>query len=393
MELFKFGYSHYEGNSIWCTAFHDPHLYKIDLETKRIEQVTTILEETDNLRNYINFLVYKNNFIFIPDGEDCIIIMNRDTFQKERYDLTKSNLDEKTKSNIVFFISSNNMNWFVNGIINNDILYIFGTKYDGIVKFDLINKKSSLINDYLKDLKINSPNVIRSIYHYVEFDNKLYIPFTNTNAVLEFSLSDESTKIHYVGSVNQRYISCALSDGDIWLVPFLNSEQIIKWNPKTNNIKEFDVPIDRNNIKNVISFGESINILDYIVVLSLNSYKDVNYCNLKIDTKTEKIEVIKDLYEIYASLGSKYACVNVINADIYFLYKLKLIKYNIETNSTEIVNLIPSENIIKYSENMIWKKNKYLFENSNPLTEHMDFNLNNLITYLKCAEADETDEE
>ena len=233
-EIFQLTHAHYEGNYIWCTAFHDPYLYKIDVENKTIEEVALILDESDKLSSFILILSYKDYFIFIPSGQDILIMMNRNTLKKEKYHIpNKLNLDESYQK-LTFF--------FANGFIHKDMLYCVGTIFKGILKFDLINKKAVIIDEFLNNLKINSSSSVVFNYNYVKFEDKVYFPFINTNAILELSLNDDSQIVHYVGDKVQRFFSAARNGKDLWLAPStLSNGNIVKFNTETHTFKQIKV--------------------------------------------------------------------------------------------------------------------------------------------------------
>ena len=305
MELFKINNACYEDDCIWCTAFHDPHLYKIDIQTGDMDVVTKIIDDTENFESYIYLFLTKDVFIFVPIAQDKLIFMERETLQKSIYDIPFKNHFNDT-SNLKFFPL------FLNGIIYDNNLYFWGAMYDGIIKFNLTDKNFSLIDDFVKNLQIKHFNEILTIFYYTKIEDIIFLPFANSNAVLEFSLKDESTKLHYVGGNKQRYISCAFDGEYIWLIPRnILTGKIIKWNHKNNMIKQHD-NYPENLYQNFAgAFEQALKIDDDILVLSRvmpiaddkNNSEDVN---LKINTKTDNIEAFPDCYKIIPSFGMKY---------------------------------------------------------------------------------------
>ena len=372
--LFKIGNACYEGNKIWCTMFHDRHLYKIDLESSTIEEVTPILDEDDILKSYIPLWTYKNSFIFIQFVTNELIIMNRETFAKEKYKIPAAN-EEKAKFS----------QKCANVIFNGDDLYIFGYDYIGIIKFNLSTRQFKVIDEFLNDLQVRVFNELFVIYDYIKIGEKLFLPFANSNAVLEFSLSDDSTTIHYVGDENQRYISCAWDGENIWLAPRnVATGDIIKWNPQNNSCKQYNNPLTDEKYKYKGSCDYTLKIGNYIVILSAGGINN----NIKINLETEEVSLFDDLSDCSFYLGSKYACLNLEGDELCYIFGLNIIKHNFKTNETEKMALKPSEAVTKNIENQFKDRLQFVFEpkydgKSNRMYEQQKLNLHHLIKFLE----------
>ena len=160
MALYKLTHAYYEGNYIWCTAFCDPYLYKVNIENGNIEQVINIMEKDDPLGAFMLIVPYKNYFIFLQSNTSKLVIMNRDNFEKEEFYIPNHNVKE---IKLPFR--------FANAIVFGDNLYIWGISYTGIVKFNLLTKEVSGISDYLKHLKITYHNDELCNYDYIQISN------------------------------------------------------------------------------------------------------------------------------------------------------------------------------------------------------------------------------
>ena len=125
-DTFKISNACYEDDHIWCTMFHDPNLYQIDLDSKELKVVTNILDEEDEVHSFIKILTYNDVLIFIQSATNLLILMDRNTFHKEKYKIPSS-IEHSAR------LSQRFANW----IIYKDNLYIFGFDYKGIVKFIL----------------------------------------------------------------------------------------------------------------------------------------------------------------------------------------------------------------------------------------------------------------
>ena len=371
-KLFKINQAYYEDNQIWCTMFYDPYLYKIDMETKEISIVTSILDD-DPLDFNINIFPYKDSFIFLQSNTHVMIIMNRTTLHKSKY---------KIPFEIVYPLSFGLK--FANVIVFNDNIYIFGLNYRGIVKFNLITEEFSVIDEFLNDLKITNHNDKLCIYDYVKIEDKLYLPIANANAVLEFSLNDEKFKIHYVGDENQRYIAGAWDGSNIWLAP-RNGQigDIVKWNLKDHTVKQYKKPLKKNELVSSFLFDSIFKIDNSIIIMSSRGTN----INLEINLDTEEITKFDDICNTQWYLGRKYTCLNLQGSKITYIDEFNLITYDFKTKKTEKLELKLTDDVMKRIDETEEDKLKFIFKplkngNSRVYTEQLKLNLHHLIRFL-----------
>ena len=373
-KVFKISSAYYENTQIWCTMLYDPYLYKIDLETKEIYEVTKILEENDPLDYNFTILPYKNSFIFIQSNTNMLIIIDRTTFQKSKYKITLG------IGNPLRFSQK-----FANGIVYKDFLYIFGVNYRGIVKFDLLTKEFSLIDDFLNDLKITNHNEKNALYYYVKVDDKIYLPLMNANAVLELSLSDSDFKLHYIGDNKQRYLSGAWDGENLWLTPRDGRiGDIVKWNPKDNSVKQYANPLGKDELLPSTMFDYMFKTEHFIIIMS---FKGPN-CNLKINLETEEITTFNDICNAQLYLGGKYPCLHLEGSEITYIEGFDLIKYDFASQRAEKIPLKPNESIMKRLDETKEDRLKFLFKplnitNQRIFNEQTNFNLYHLIKLLQ----------
>ena len=374
LNLSKITKAYYEDNQIWCTMFYDPYLYKIDLETKELSEVAPILDEDDPLGAHMLILSYEDLFIFIQSNSNLMVLIDRNTFHKTKY---------KIPSMIEF--PSRIGKKFANGVIFNDNLYIFGFNYKGIVKFNFSNRRFSVINDFLKELKINDHNEKFSLYSYIKIDDKLYFPIVNANAVVELSLNDDSVTVHYVGDEKQRYIYGAWDGNNIWLAPRDGrTGDIVKWNIKDNSVKQYTNPLRKDELIPSLIFDKVLKIENSIVVMSLKGVDD----NLEIDINTGEITRFNDICDTQFCFGEKYHCLNLQGHKITYIDGFDLIRYDFNSKEVEKVPLILTESILKRIVKTESDKLKFVFKpletgNSSVYVEQSKLNLHHLIKFLQ----------
>ena len=375
-DSFKISNACYEGNRIWCTMFHDPNLYQIDLDSKELKVVTNILDEEDEVHSFIKILTYNDVLIFIQSTTNLLILMDRNTFHKERYKIPSTN-------KITPKLSQRFANW----ITYKDNLYIFGFDYNGIVKFNLKTRQLEIIDDFIKDLQVSNFNEEFCIYDYVQVDNKLFMPMINANAVLKFDMNNDTTEVHYVGDEKQRYMSGTYDGENIWLAPRDASlGDIVRWNPKTNEIKQFKDYLDENKRNAKYIFGDIFNIGNYIVMMSLQAIDS----NLKINIDTEEITSFKDIFDARIYAGDKYACLHLADGNIFYIDGLNLVKYDFESDKAEKIPLKPSEEVLENIKQREKDRLKYIFSPrkdglSATFSERPRLNVTHLIEFLKSV--------
>lgn len=371
MGLFKLTHAYYEDKFIWCTAFCDPYLYKIDIGTGKMERVLSILDDTDELGAYLFILPYKNYFIFIQSNTKKVILINRNNFDKEIYDTPHHGIQEIRMSVK-----------YVNGFVYENNLYIFGLEYIGIIKFNLQTKKFSIINDYLNNLDVTYNNELLCNYSYIQVGDSFFLPFANTNAVLELlPNADDKTIVHQVGDKNQRYMAGTFDGENIWLTPrdCMNGD-ILKWNPQTNNVKTYSNYFNEEQLIGKSLLDYALKVGKYVVMLST-----IGRDNIKINIETDEISTFEDFFDNYGDLGHKYSCLHSEAGIIYFIFDLNLIKYDLQREKVEIVELKPNwdikeNNAQKEKLNFIFKP--YSNGNSVILNENKFVNLQSLLKFL-----------
>ena len=377
-KVFKITKAYYEGNRIWCTMVYDPYLYKIDLVTKEISEVMPILDEDDPLDANMLILPYKDSFIFIQSNTNMMIIVNRTTFHKLKYKIPSES------GNLTRFSQK-----FANAFVNDDNVYIFGFNYKGIVKFNLLTKQFSVIDEFLKGLKVTDHNEKFCLHDYIEIYDKLYFPMINANAVLELSLNDDRVTLHYVGDEKQRYISGIWDGNNIWLAPRDRKiGDIVKWNPKTNSVKQYTNFSRNNELGTLFGFDRVFKIENSIIIMSIMGMNS----SLEINLETEEITNFNDIYDTnpQSHFGEVYSCLEIQENSINYIDEFNLIKYNFESKELENIPLKPNDNILKRIDETESMKLKSLFKpvdtgNSSIYVEQRILNLHHLIKFLRIS--------
>lgn len=167
---------------------------------------------------------FNNKVYFIPESADYISILDLQT--KEIYQLA---IPSPAENKGVY----NKNCKFAGSYIYDNILWILPATFPGVLKVNIDTEDITVIDNWVPD---------RECRFYVSgicrINDKLFLPDTFSNAVLQIDMNLNSVKINFVGK-NDKGFSCMYSkDGkNIWLAPILGP--IIKWNYKNNTLEEY----------------------------------------------------------------------------------------------------------------------------------------------------------
>lgn len=219
------------------------------------------------------------------------------------------------------------------GVIFNKTVLLFGLSDKNIYKLDIKGRECSVISSWAnlieEDMIFNKEDVFFR-YQTVLYDENIYIPFCNINALLVYSIKTNNCDIKILGEQKNGYSGIAEYRNCIYCSP-----------------------------------------------------RDVGHHGLKLDLKTNEIELLKtsedSIVGIYINDGSYYYCsandYSFIRSDEKLLFDEK----------EGIIRLIDGGEVRKWSvlvknDNQICSCEQF---NSNfKLKEEMWFNINNLVIML-----------
>ncbi len=222
---------------------------------------------------FVEGIEFDSKLYFIPTKADKIEVYdlknNQMSFIELDFDLSKF----KSK--------------FSSAYLKENTLYLFPTRYEGIISINLSDGCTKIYNDWISSVNesvIDDQDVYCG-YRYAIRDNSIFIPVCKSNKVLEFDLVSKLTTIH---KVDDGGFSTICDDGEfIWLFP-RRGNNIVKWNPETG----LSQTISYNNIPNIFNYN-------YIGAFFWEGfiYAFPEYGNkvLKIRTETNEVYEISEL--------------------------------------------------------------------------------------------------
>ncbi len=259
-------------------------LCKIDSYSGECEFVSVFPDENlKSERLHMKAITVGNNIIFSPANARNICIYN---------------YTENTFDNIsVLEDSENSMNYksslkYAEIVQYGDTIYVFPASANEIIKLNKNNRsieKISLMyeNKYL----FRKDGLLRG--------DKLFLPSSNSNAVLVFDFKSDNVNVVGVGENNNGSWSICDDGNELWIIPYAPGN-VIKWNPETNMVSEFgDFPSGFTYMEKMFIKG----IYDDEKIFAIPSGANMT---VSINIKTGTMEMIEKYEEkgMFAYLGT-----------------------------------------------------------------------------------------
>ncbi len=273
---------------------------------------------------------------------------------------------------------------FSSGMVYNRKLFLFGNAYPGIISFDLDTREMECITDWI-DLNRNYSEE-DGCFHlgFYRSENVVYLPFMNTNAVLEFHLDDNKSIIHNVGDEKQRYLSIEYIRGLFYLVPRDGRYgSLVCWNPVTGETKQYsDYP--KGFDYNKYSFYRTAVVDDKVLIM----FAHRGNMNVAFDVQTESMHMFRDLYDTRDIPFKKYSAMIKREELMLFFTSKGIIEWNQKNNSVKSVEYIYGDDVVQrmnYETEVTSKVKKFEMEikNKNIIYENNSVDCASLIHYLK----------
>jgi len=404
------------GSVIYLYAMTGKHIMLSNLDVLDDEllfEPTTIYATKDKLWftiRYINslFSMDKDKWELelagsFPDEDECIMkyttsLYGRPVLSDETLyfppHLAKNAVSMSTKDNILSVINLN-----VNDkSISIDRAFIIAIAYENyifftpgfspaIVRFNISTGEVKYFDEWLKHFTRLKETEIGGYFGLpCLIDDSIWLASTQRNVLLEFDIKKNIFNIHTVGDKEYRFAHLCFDGESLWITPFYDSKTpLIKWNPKTNETKEFFEIYSGDEIKN---FTIPVLFNGYVWLLP-NTYGSA----YKICTQNNLVQVINE-FELIPPIDEKEqaalrtALLFSDDESIYTYDFLKslLLEYNSKTKkrrekkisySVEISRYLKSKYISTYTANSseINASKDWFYNESNLmlLNDYIDF--------------------
>lgn len=296
------------GDDYYFAARDINAICKFNEETKEIKIIyTDPAEDVWAYRRYGRIYKYEEMLIFLPLHANKILMYNIEEENFETIDVKK--------------IEGYDFDLFFASTLIEEKLILIGCQYPAIVFFCLKDKSLTYLtepfNELLPKHKYKGDCFFRNDIAVV--NNKLYIASCLSNQVLELNIDDGSFVWHTVGHELNKYVGITWDGKELWIAPRRDT-RIVRWNPNTNEIKEYDIIYeDKTEEKSgkcrflgVVYDGENV------IFPGMDINATIVYNPLNEDFENMK-EILNDSYFFYIYR-------NGLNYTLNKKYKLKVYK-------------------------------------------------------------------
>ncbi|MBQ7944877.1 MAG: hypothetical protein IJ326_12560 [Lachnospiraceae bacterium] len=321
-------------DKIWFCTSNFKCLGSINLETKKKEYFDVPSEGLYSTgRAFGSMQLVGRKIFLIPFREKAIMEFDIDTRQFYQIEIDKS-------------IVGNEKILFLGTKLYKDYLFIMGVNVPAIIRLNTVTREIVYITDWKnkvqglifehQDAYFRKQNIL--------YEDKLYVPFCNANAILEVDCASLNTIVHKLGDEKQGYSGICREKNHVWLSPRKQGE-IVKWNIKNGQIEKTYIA-HRANIRNKLS---------YIGIICVGDEKML----LPISGREKDVYIAKNIRE----LEGEYSFVQENGNDIIVYEKRKgiLTLFNTHFNTKDMVEIEIDKNVIDI-ERIVQEKNNFLLE-------------------------------
>ena len=229
---------------------------------------------------------------------------------------------------------------FCEAVSYGDYVYFIPRRYPAVVRMDAITGELTYHSDWVEPLKNLTSDVQDELFFYpLTVGSSIMLAACGANAVVEFDMETCKSIVHKVGKPGYGYSGICFDGVNFWLSPRHNTP-LVKWNPKTGEVKYFEVMHHSDDIRH--SFLPCVFCGGYVWLLPRMADHAI-----KIDVHTETITAANEFEindkENVKHQGVKFLFVQVSGTSIFAYSNISkaLIEYNCETKRRR-------EEIIKY---------------------------------------------
>ena len=259
-EMYSIGFEDFveDGDYIWFSAIDMNGLFRMNMITQETEFIGHFPNEPkDGKRLYFACTRKDNLIIFAPFKAKNGVIY--DTLTGQFISLIVHDHS----------LLDNDLEKFSGIVTYKNKIFLLPCLYPAIVGYSLKNKSIKHYNDWVETLS-KACEVSKDAYarsYMIREDRYILIPLCNANAVLEFDMEEEKSKIYVVGKEGDSYSGICYDGQYYWLSP-RHDGSIIKWDKNNNEITRINqFPMGYEKCK--YSFIDTIFINEYVWMFPL----------------------------------------------------------------------------------------------------------------------------
>jgi len=218
------GIAQIDENTAYASCSEFNALFKVDLKTGDCTYISLFPEEHINKRRLFVKALYVNRKIyFIPASASAIYVFCPMTNTFERIEIEEK-IDDK---------SYNTKAKFADAFVRGNMIYILPATYPAFIKLEC--GKNTL--EYIVENMPTCDYLFRP--GTAQMSNKLFLPNTKDNLVLEFDMETDEIRLHHVGKNNHGSWSVVSDKNSLWLIPKVHGA-VVKWDYFSGNISEYE---------------------------------------------------------------------------------------------------------------------------------------------------------
>lgn len=227
-KLRNFGFAEVNGKIYFSVLFFSG-LVELDIKTGRIDAIYQFPRyKIERCWLYSKVVQAGNKLVFVPDRSDQIAVFNIDTHKFQVVDLDAE------------FVGQNK-SYYRCICHHQKFIYMFPSKAKCIIRYDWELNEVKYIGKEIFETN-NDENYLRQQYEVV--NGKLYMPFTDRNNILVFDLEKETIDILALEK-GEGWSTINCIDNVMWMSSW-RSNEIYKWDLKTQEIHKYNFPYEMN---------------------------------------------------------------------------------------------------------------------------------------------------
>ena len=243
-----------DGQCFWFTAFSFNALFRMDRQTWKAEYMGSFPGETFlGYRQYRTIVEHGGKLYFTPGSARGIGVYDLadGSFETIRFD---ENEDGGVGASYKFKAA----------FVYQSKIFFTGFAYPAIICYDTADGKIERFDDWLELLAPFKP-LPENLYFYrgAALGNKLFLPLSCADAVLEFDMDCGTSKTHKLNSGNQGFSDICFSGAYAFLTPRFGSA-FVRWDTSSGEILKYEGPDVRRALPDtgfpakVASYGYSV---------------------------------------------------------------------------------------------------------------------------------------
>ena len=221
------------GEEAWFVSRDINALFKLSISTGKVELITIL--DKENIfadQEYRKVIKVDGKIIIIPFFSDHGIL-EYDIYSKKITEFPIRSLNNCGIKKQVYFIDA---------IQYGDKIYLIGNGYPAILQYDVIKHTCIYYNEYAEKLQAQVEDKKNFFLVAKKIDNKLFMPFLESNIVVEFDMDSKLFTYHEVGNKDNKYAYLEFDGTNYWLVQMTPGRPIICWNYDENRVDEYEYP-------------------------------------------------------------------------------------------------------------------------------------------------------